>query len=216
MIKKHAIILIVMNEKIYNRIRKILKNAPGLTQKGLAESMGLNPAAVNRMLYGRRNINVEEIPIIENYLGKKLNIYSDDKTDIKYDVPRSIVGFLREEDEKHSAPEVVPVYNEIYETVDWAIRHPAQIGIKSAFAIYIFSDDMQPRYFYGELVYIHPGKIPEMNRDCLIEFKDGRRLIRKFLNQNENNIYVEKYNPQTADVLDRSEIKAVYSIIGRN
>ena len=63
-----------MNHRIYEKIREILETTPGLTQKGLAERMGLNPAAVNRMLYGRRNIMAEEIPMIEDYLGVRLEL----------------------------------------------------------------------------------------------------------------------------------------------
>lgn len=58
--------------KIYEKIREKIETTPGLTQRGLAEKMGLNPAAVNRMLYGRRNILIDELPIIEHYLGMRL------------------------------------------------------------------------------------------------------------------------------------------------
>src|SRR4051812_11166018 len=58
--------------RLHEKIRDILEKRPDLTQKGLAERMGLNPAAVNRMLYGQRKIMAEEIPVIESYLGAPL------------------------------------------------------------------------------------------------------------------------------------------------
>lgn len=42
---------------------------PGYSQRGLAAAMGLDPAAVSRMLRGRRKISTDEVPVIEAYLG---------------------------------------------------------------------------------------------------------------------------------------------------
>ena len=45
-----------MMSRIHERIRHFLETTPGLTQRGLAEHMGLNPAQVNRMIHGQRKI----------------------------------------------------------------------------------------------------------------------------------------------------------------
>lgn len=66
--------LVFMNMRLHEKIRHHLETTPGLTQRGLAERMGVNPAAVNRMLYGRRNIMADELPVIEDYLGVALDV----------------------------------------------------------------------------------------------------------------------------------------------
>src|SRR3989338_6069220 len=104
-----------MNHRIHDRIRELLEITPGLTQKGLAERMGLNPAAVNRMLYGRRNIMAEEIPIIEDYLGVRLDLSSAPTANIEYrQTPRPLASRRGFSDVPAPAPEappqVVPVY----------------------------------------------------------------------------------------------------------
>ncbi len=63
-----------MSTRLHEKIRILLETTPGLTQRGLADVMGLDPAAVNRMLYGRRGIQAEEIPVIEAYLGQALDL----------------------------------------------------------------------------------------------------------------------------------------------
>ncbi len=197
-----------MNQRIYDRIREIIETTPGLTQKGLAERMGLNPAAINRMLYGRRNIMVEEIPMIESYIGVKLDLS---------EIPTGAVEPLSE-----PWSQKVPVYGltqgldmSAQNVVDWVARHPAQMGIHNAFAIYAPSDLMEPRYFRGELVYIQPGRPVAAHRDCLVEMKHGVVLLRRLIRQEEAAVCVAQYHPPLETELLSSEIKGLYAVVGR-
>ena len=195
-----------MNFALHDKIREAIETTPGLTQKGLAERMGLNPAAINRMLYGRRHIMAEEIPMIEDYLGIRLALSAP------------VPGFIPSPAPSRSAPgNLVPVYTDRAQDPvgDWVARHPAQTGIASAFALYVSSQTMEPRYFQGELVYVHPGRPPEMNRDCIIEMKNGGFLLKRFLRQNEETIHVAQFNPPLEKHIPRAEIKAVYAVVGR-
>ena len=225
-----------MTHRIHDRIREILETTTGLTQKGLAERMGINPAAVNRMLYGRRNIMAEEIPMIEDYLAVRLDLSAPATTaDIEY---RQEQGALSTRHGFSDSPTVswssstesgskVPVYGittgrsqkePVFSSgnvVDWVPRHPAQFGIGNAFAIYVFSDTMEPRYFQGELIYIHPGRPPEMNRDCVIEMKNGDVHIERFLRQSEDKIRVSQFNPPKEKDIPLDKVKSVYTVVGR-
>lgn len=49
-------------------LKQALK-APGKSQRGLARALGLDPAAINRMLKGDRQIKAQELAIIRAYLG---------------------------------------------------------------------------------------------------------------------------------------------------
>lgn len=209
--------------RIHDQIRQILETTPGLTQKGLAEHMALPPASVNRMLYNQRKIMAEEIPIIEDYLGVRLNLSAPAVQNFEYkqeamggkkgfsDVPAQGLERL---------PPMVPVYSASSKglgsspAVDWAPRHPAQCTAE-AFAVYTSSGEMEPRYFQGELVYVHPGRPPEANRDCIIEMKNGDILIRRCLRQNEAKIRVAQFNPPAEKEIRRDDIKIIYAIVGR-
>jgi len=226
-----------MNRHIYDRIREILETTPGLTQKGLAERMGLNPAAVNRMLYGRRNIMAEEIPVIEAYLGVRLELSAapvvPDNVEYRQNngTPALRRGFS---DAPANFPvadasptQMVPVYGAASgglqkglslskgNVVDWVTRHPAQFGIVNAFAVYVLSDSMVPRYFRGELVYVHSGRPPETNRDCLVEMKNGDVHVQRFLNQSEEKIRLAQFNPPEEKDIPKEDIKAIYAVVGR-
>lgn len=177
------------SSRIHDRLRQILENTPGLTQRGLAERMGLNPAAVNRMLYGRRNIMAEEISIIENYIGQKLDVHTSTVSQVRRgvsDVPQQAVM---------AQPAVPPA-----------------VGV---FALYVFADDMAPRYFKGELVQVNPSLSPEEGRDCFIEKKNGTVLLRRLVALQDDKVRVRQFNPDAEKDISRKDIKSIYPVIAR-
>jgi SOS-response transcriptional repressor LexA len=223
-----------MTQRIHETIRQILEDTPGLTQKGLADYMGMNPAAVYRMLHGSRNIRAEEIPLIEAYLGVRVDLSQPQNVDYKQDGRTQILRRLSDislqplvGSPSSSDTTMVPVYGYAAgslqnglnlangEVVDWVARHPAQVGINNAFAVYVFSDSMEPRYFRGELVYVHPGRPPEMGRDCIIEMKNGDAYIKRFVRQTEEKIRVAQLNPPEEKEISKAEIKTIYAVVGR-
>ena len=176
------------SQRLHDRIRYILETEPGLTQRGLAECMGLNPAAINRMLHGRRNIMAEEISIIEAYLGRKLDIHAATSQ------PRQKArGFS--------------------DTPQQSILGQPQAA--SGFAVYVSSDDMSPRYFKGEMVFVSPQAPVEEGRDILIEKKNGTVVVRRLVKISEEKIRVQQFNPAGQKDIQRREIKAIHAVTGR-
>lgn len=213
-------------------VKSVIDSTQGLSQKGLAEVMGLNPAAVNRMMHGARKIKVDELPVIEAYLGQNYNqsivaeplrmpaeIYGAAQTSHNVMAPVSPPGAQQQ------GP--VPVYGRQDETIDmqinldedqpidWAVRHPAQNGLNNAFAVYVFASDMKPRYFPGELVYLHPVRPPEVGKDCLIKMTDGQIMLRRYIDREGQNFHMRQFNPPQDDILKKDDIAEIYSVIGR-
>lgn len=197
--------------KLHEQIKVILARTPGLTQKGLAAHLNLNPAAVNRMLHGQRKILAEEVPLIEAYLGQTLSDHrgNDRMTGGVVSVPAMGAQLPP-----------VPVYNQNLgrherDPVDFAPRVPALNGIRDAFALYVDDEAMAPRYEVGELVYIHPGRPPERGRDCVIELQDGRLIVRRFVAQGRQGVELETFAPPRQEEINRAEILGVYAVVGR-
>lgn len=190
---------------IHEKIRLILQASPTLTQRGLAQRMGLDPAAVNRMLYGQRKIMAEEIPVIESYLGVSL-------------ASGAVQGVAKAADENLSAR--VPVYalplsKEERQVIDRVPCHPAQAGVRDAFALYIPSDDMEPRYFRGELVYIHPHRPAAVANDCVVVMKSGETKIGRIVGLTAAGIKLAQFNPPREKTVPEKEIVSLYMIVGR-
>lgn len=226
--------------RMYEWIRTKIESTRGLTQAGLSERLGLDPSAVNRMLHGNRNIMAWEVPIIEDYIGARFapEIFAEDaRNRLEQKGSPALRGFgeggapaIRLSPSLEPAifgGDVVPVYghatgaletglNLAQDTIaDWAPRHPLQRGIQGAFAIYAFSDAMAPRYFPGELIYVHPGRPPQTGRDCVIEMKNGEALLYRYLGQSEKTLQAEQLNPPREIRIPKSKIKAFYAVIGR-
>lgn len=220
-----------MSQRLHDKIRHYLETLPGLTQRGLAERMGVNPAAVNRMLYGRRNIMADELPIIEEYLGVRLDLRATDGRDgdeYRQDKAATTRGFSdvkRAAIEGHDAilPDVmqalppVPVFTGLRGSaiVDWVPRHPHQLAVRDAYALYVESDDMQPRYFRGEIAYVHPARPAMTGGDCVIEMKTGAVLLRRLVQKSADRLTVQQLNPAKLVDIPQRDVDAVYTIVGR-
>lgn len=221
-----SIMLVFMNMRLHEKIRHHLESTPGLTQRGLAERMGVNPAAVNRMLYGRRNIMADELPVIEEYLGVPLDL---GRASSGTDYPQTARGNARGFSDVRRAeidgrdggaqnlPPPVPVYRDrrSADVIDWAVRHPHQLALRDAYALYVDSEDMQPRYFRGELVYVHPAKPVMTGSDCVVEFNDGRVALRRLVQKSADKIVVQSFNPARLEELSARDVASLHSIVGR-
>lgn len=215
--------LMPMAQRLHEKIKQILQATPGLTQRGLAEAMGLDPAAVNRMLYGRRGIMAEEIPVIEAYLGQRLQAAGGGMMPMQ---PQSLPRGLAEAGPQaplsaaaSAAMPVIPVYAfgdaQRLAPLDYVARHPLQAGIADAFAYYIPDDALAPRYFTGEIVYVHPTRPPAAARDCLVLHADGAVTLARLVAQTETKIRVQSFAPAKEKDIPRKNIAALYSVVGR-
>lgn len=223
-----------MTQKMYEWIAQCLETTPGLTQRGLAEALGVNPSAVNRMIHGFRQIKVDEIPIIEHYLGQKydvgrgepLVVGPSDQAYRSLQASPSAGGFAEQGGLESWSDNVVPVYHLSCEEkgslvmdkakiVDWVARHPFQRGLERAFSLYMQGESMAPRYLPGELVYLHPGRPPEAGKDCLVEKNSGEIVVGRFVAQGKKTCQVSLLNPDEVVDIPLADLQAIYPVIGR-
>lgn len=199
--------------RIYDKIKQKIEITPGLTQRGLAEAMGLDPAAVNRMIYGRRKISAEEMPLIESYLGISLT----HQESVSMQTPPRGFSDTVQSVLSPALPQI-PVYAFEQGTrrlVDWADRHPQQAGIQDAFAVYVDDSRMEPRYFPGELVYLHPGRPVQPGRDALIDHGDAAPYLCRIHGVTADDFTVAVFKPAEQKDIPRNSVRFAYSVIGR-
>ena len=82
------------NSIVGNRIQKCLDEI-GWSQSRLAEELNVSRQVVNKIIHGRKNINLEEIKLISDILGislKKL-VQEENKNEFEQD---PIIAFMRE------------------------------------------------------------------------------------------------------------------------
>jgi len=202
---------------LHQRIRHLINITPGLTQKGLAEFMGLDPAAVNRLLHGRRNIMAQEIPLIEKYIGQKLTFGGQDFPTIA----TRFSGFGEMQAAPIASvpatPAMVPVVDprlDMMQPLEWTPRHPAQIGLDDAFAFYVGNDVMAPRYERGEKVFIHPRRPPLVGRDCLVSLQTGDAYLARMLAEDDDKITLRVLSHKQNHAVPKSSVRKIYAVVG--
>lgn len=210
----------------FEKIGYYLSHSTVLTQKGLAAHMGVLPSAVNRIIHGTRKILADEIPLIEEYLGVSLDdpLPSQAAVNVKRGAAKNRRGFsdvpavgLRHGEESDARRGQVPVFAGRLDAapVGWTKPHPQQAGIENAYALYIQSGEMQPRYYPGETVYVHPHRPPALRQDCVVELKSGDILIRQLAAQTAQGVSLRQYAPERSVDVDMREIKSISAIVGR-
>ena len=181
----------------------------------------------------QRGVMADEIPVIEAYLGQPLPIAAAPALSMtgtalpvqRPGTPRGVSDVSRQA-QLADAPAagtaalpVVPVYafgdTQRDRPLDYVVRHPLQAGMAEAFAYYMPDDTLAPRYFTGEIIYVHPTRPPVAARDCIIIHVDGTAKLARLMAQTAHKIRVQCFAPQKEKDIPRKNISALYSVVGR-
>jgi SOS-response transcriptional repressor LexA len=106
------------------------------------------------------------------------------------------------------------------EVVDHVARPPHLAGALKAFAVYVAGSSMEPRYYAGEAVYIHPGKPVTPGAFVLVEVKpesEGeapRAFIKRLVRRTATKMTFEQFNPPKEIDIKAADIKQMLRIVG--
>lgn len=94
---------------------------------------------------------------------------------------------------------------------------PAQSDAEGAYALYVYGASMVPRYYPGELVYVHPRK--PLTPDCFCVAQIGRgqpegAFIKQFKSWNDGKLSLHQFNPNKSLEFDSTEVFDVHRIVG--
>ncbi|MEQ9123540.1 MAG: S24 family peptidase [Alphaproteobacteria bacterium] len=85
--------------------------------------------------------------------------------------------------------------------IDFVARPPGIAAVRSAFAMYVANDSMEPRYYRGELVYANPRR-PAAPGDHVIVVLRGTRpgeppacFVKRLRRRSGDTVTVQQYNP---------------------
>ncbi|MCW5615854.1 MAG: helix-turn-helix transcriptional regulator [Rhodocyclaceae bacterium] len=94
------------------------------------------------------------------------------------------------------------------------IARPAELlRVASAYAIFMHGHSMDPRFHEGEVLYVNPIRPPKSGDYVVIEFKDGRGLVKRLVRRTARAIIVEQYNPKKTFEIAPDEVKAIHLIV---
>lgn len=93
---------------------------------------------------------------------------------------------------------------------------PKLIGVEGAYALYVYGSSMIPRYYPGELVFVHPTK--PLTADCFCVVQVGKDepeggFIKQYKSWGDK-LVVAQFNPPDTIEFDSSEVFDVHRIVG--
>lgn len=202
--------------------------APGRTQRGLADALGLDPSAVSRLLAGERQLRAAEIPVIAAYLDSAApaNLVPVSPPSARTMPRRPAAGSpwagLRD----------LPVMGTVVagsdgmflmngQVHDYIERPPALQGVSGAYAVYVSDTSMVPRYFPGETLHVHPGRAVTRGDDTFVvvqlkpeaEGEAPRALVKRFRSQTAGTLVLDQFNPACDLTFPLDQVESVHLII---
>lgn len=106
------------------------------------------------------------------------------------------------------------------EIVDYVSRPPRLAGITQAYAVYVVGSSMEPRYYAGEIVHIHPGSPVMTGAFVLVQLRpedEGdtpRAFIKRLVRRTATKVTFEQFNPPREIDIKASEIHSIHRIVG--
>lgn len=105
--------------------------------------------------------------------------------------------------------------------IEYVRRPPALIGVKDVYALYVEGSSMEPQYFPGDLVYIHPHRPARFGDPVVVQVKVGsdheiEGTIGIYLRKTEKHIVLKKHNPVAEIMIPRNAGTVVHKIMTTN
>jgi len=190
-----------------NRIAETCRSR-GISVARLAEMVGMQGAALRRYTRHEAEPSLEIVDAVASALG----------------VPRAeILG------EAVQAPaKQIPVYGQaqggpgfditlIDGPVDRIDRPDDLAGAAEAYAVYVIGESMEPRFFAGELCFVHAGRPVRRGDYCVVQLRAGEAVhavVKRFKSLTDSKILLEQHNPPCEIAFDRDAVLAVHKIVG--
>lgn len=105
------------------------------------------------------------------------------------------------------------------EVIDRVCYPPALAAVKDAYSLYTSGSSMEPRYFPGEMVYVHPHRPPNLGDFVVVQLRpknEGaavRVMIKQLVGRSGSHVELHQYNPDRTFTVDTAEVMAVHKIL---
>jgi transcriptional regulator with XRE-family HTH domain len=203
----------------------------GSSQADLARHLRLAPSAISRMLKGERQMKILEAVQVAAFLGvsqEEVLRHAGDETPAppRTEPPRRgrppRVGIVPAGPPR---AEPIPIRSaargggdqEMFledGPIGYTARPNNLIGVRGAYAIYMFGDGMEPRYEQGWLLHVNPFKPPTRGRDVVVYKSDKAVLIKQFLRWDNDALVLRQLNPEGELRIPRAEVSECHLVVG--
>jgi len=104
---------------------------------------------------------------------------------------------------------------QVVDRVPWP---PELENVPDAYAVYVVGDSMEPRYFPGEIVYVHPTKPVRKDDFVVVQIEVDERgpplgFVKRFLRYTSTDLILTQFNPKEEVRFPRAQVRSVHRII---
>ena len=206
------------------------------TQADLARHLRLAPSAVSRMMKGERQMKQLETVQIADFLGVPQEEVL--RHSIEGSAPPPAGEMPRGRGRPPSAatssgsatalaraPDQIPIRSAARGGADQEMfledgpigytPRPANLGgVRSAYALYMVGDSMEPRYQPCWLLHVNPFKPPTRGRDVVV-YKEGQAvLIKQFVGWEGDTLVLSQLNPPDILLIPRDQVRECHLVVG--
>ena len=130
---------------------------------------------------------------------------------------------------QHSDPGSIPIYGQAIggahgsfpwngEEMDRVPVPPPLIGIHDAYGVQVAGDSMEPRYYAGEYVYVHPYKAVARGAFVVIQVEEPGNAVplayvKRFEKADDEIITVSQLNPPETLTFPRARVLSIHRIV---
>lgn len=112
-------------------------------------------------------------------------------------------------------PDRLVMLTEVTESID---PPPELIGVSDGYALFVHGTSMEPRYFPGERVYVHPHKPVKKGDFCVVQTGDDvdttdAGFIKRFISRDDKHVKVSQLNPPKILTFKVDEVVATHRIV---
>jgi transcriptional regulator with XRE-family HTH domain len=196
----------------------VLRSNKGLQQKEVSDAIGVGQSEYSKMERGDRKLGI--------HLDKLLEFFGVDEDRVfntaspMYKKPM--------EAQKMPPLEDLPMFGlplanggEGFQVQKKMFTHCARpdylLGVPTAYACFMLSNNMEQRYFYGEILFVDPSLQVKEKDFVVVQIKSGDRtvgLIRKVSEVTDRQYKLSTLSPDNTEVFKNSDIVAIHKIVG--
>lgn len=94
---------------------------------------------------------------------------------------------------------------------------PELSGVEGGYAVYVYGDSMEPRYFAGELLLVHPHKPVARGDFCIVQIGSGEDAcgyVKQFVSRDSERLRLRQLNPDGGLDFASGDVTAIHKIVG--
>lgn len=92
--------------------------------------------------------------------------------------------------------------------------HPAQVGSRGAFAVYVSGDSMNSKLEDGDIAFAIRNLPPTKGQTCIIEMHTGEAVVKIYDGMDEHTVFARQLNPVKRLSYARRDVANVYRVVG--